>query len=202
MCIISEAQRGWTIGASPEFSRTTTDRETHRALGRYDANSGRSQTRDKQLSALCPRLVLGVWALDRTSVRSSCSGASAYRALSRARRSRAIENSPPQLSSTVATACPLDVGSELWLPTAHYGCGTSSRGERRCFGTNAARARVCEWRWQTATAVFGVVFELAPSCLARALAKKVEHQRVCCKPMAQCDVELDGASRETASGAS
>ena len=40
------------------------------------------------------------------------------------------------------------------------------------------------------------------SCLARALAKKNEHQRVCCKPMAQRDVELGGASRETASGAS
>ena len=32
--------------------------------------------------------------------------------------------------------------------------------------------------------------------------KKVERQRVCCKPMAQRDVELDGASREIASGAS
>ena len=45
----------------------TTNKRTQ-FVGRYGATSGHSQTRDKQLSALCPRLVLGVWALDRGAV--------------------------------------------------------------------------------------------------------------------------------------
>ena len=67
--------------------------------------------------------------------------------------------------TTVATTavCPLDVGSELWLLTAHHGSGASNRGERRCFGANAARACVCEWRRQIDTRAgletFGLVHE-------------------------------------------
>ena len=63
-------------------------------IERYDANLRQTPYRDSQLSAFAHGWfsVCG----PRTEVRSSRSGADAYRTRSRARRSRAIENISPQ----------------------------------------------------------------------------------------------------------
>jgi hypothetical protein len=65
-------------------------------LGRYDANFRQNSKSGQSAERPCPRLGFLVCG-PRTEVRSSRRGADAYRARSRARMSRAIGNSSPQL---------------------------------------------------------------------------------------------------------
>ena len=162
------------------------------------------------MSALCPRLLLGVWAVDRGAVFAQWRGCLPG-ALSRSQEPCDREQptttlpDPPPLH-VVATASPLDVGSESewWLPTAHPGVVPRAEPSGGVLARTPSACAYASGADRPPPRFFGVAFELSSSCLARHARwlKKMEHQRACCKPMAQRDVGLGGASRGTANGAS
>ena len=123
------------------------------------------------MSALCPRLVLGVWALDQGAVFALWRGCLPG-ALSRSQEPRDRE----QLTTTLIHRCNgLSARRRIRVVASHDAPREWCFEQRRAavfWHERRARARMRVALTDRHSDFFGVAFELVPSCLARALAKK------------------------------